>query len=203
LLAWTCLAARDARYLSRTIVSTDDREVAEVANAYGIPTPFVRPAELSTDTASSIDVANHALDWLEEHEHWRADVLVLLQPTTPLRTARHIDEVMSRLTSDFDSVVSVIAVPSRFKPWKQLVLRDDVLEDFQPGDLPFDRHRRQGQPELYTRSGPAVVASHVRTIRAGSFYGARMAPYVMSAHESLDIDDVFDLELADWLVSKR
>jgi CMP-N,N'-diacetyllegionaminic acid synthase len=200
LIAWTCAAARDARCLSRVIVSTDDPEIAAVASAEGIPAPFLRPADLATDTARSIDVAIHALEWLETHAQWRTDVLVLLQPTTPLRTAQHIDGAFTQLTPDLDSVCSVIEVPARFKPWKQLELECGVLKELQPHVLSFDRHRRQGQPVLYTRSGPAVIATHARVIRAGSFYGERMAAYVMNARDSLDIDDAHELEIADLLL---
>lgn len=203
LIAWTCQAASEASCLTRTIVSTDDREIANVAAAYGVPAPFLRPSELASDTARSIDVALHALDWLERQDGWRADVVVLLQPTTPLRTERHIDEAFALLTADLDSVCSVIEVPGRFKPWKQLQRDDGLLVDYLPGELPFDRDRRQGQPALYTRSGPAVLVSHARTIRAGSFYGRRMAPYVMTAEDSTDIDEPFELELADWLLRRR
>jgi CMP-N-acetylneuraminic acid synthetase len=241
LIAWTCLAAREATCLSRTIVSTDDREIADIAVAHGVQAPFLRRAELATDTARSIDVANDALDWLEREERWRADVLVLLQPTSPLRTGRHIDEAFALLRPDLDSVVSVVEVPHRYKPWAILELvrtapafggaaggaqvpavdrtapafggaaggaqvpavDDRLLRHAHQGELPFDRHRRQGQPALYTRNGPAVVVTQVRTIRGGSHYGERSAPYVMSQAESIDIDEPYDLELADWALRRR
>jgi CMP-N-acetylneuraminic acid synthetase len=203
LIAWTCLAAREARCLTRTIVSTDDREIAEIAAAHGAAAPFLRPPELASDTARSIDVANHALDWLEQHERWRADVLVLLQPTSPLRTAQHIDKAFALLTPELDSVVSVIEVPHRFKPWAILEENQGLLHYLQPGELGFDRQRRQGQPTLYTRNGPAVVVTQARTIRAGSHYGERSAGYLMSDRESIDIDGPYDLELADHFLRSR
>jgi CMP-N-acetylneuraminic acid synthetase len=202
LLAWTCDAAH-ARCISRAIVSTDDPEIAELARSEGIAAPFVRPAELASDTARSIDVARHAVDWLAELERWTADVVVLLQPTSPLRTATHVDAAFALLGEDFDSVVSVVEVPHRFKPWCQLVLDGDRLLDYLPGDLPFDRFRRQGQPSLYARNGPAVLISRAATIRSGTFYGDRCAPYVMDAAASTDIDDREDLELADWQLRRR
>lgn len=203
LIAWTCLAAREATCLTRTIVSTDDREIADVAAAHGASAPFLRPAELASDTARSVDVANHAIDWLEREEGWRTDVLVLLQPTSPLRTARHIDEAFALLQPDLDSVVSVVEVPHRYKPWAMLELDGGLLRYTQQGELPFDRQRRQGQPRLYTRNGPAVVVTQARTIRAGSHYGDRSAPYVMSQADSTDIDEPYDLELAEWQLRRR
>jgi CMP-N-acetylneuraminic acid synthetase len=203
LIGWTCDAARGAACLTRTIVSTDDAEIAEVARAHGVEAPFLRPAELSSDTAKSVDVANHALDWLEREQGWRADVLVLLQPTSPMRVARHIDEAFALLVASVDSVASVVEVPHRYKPWAILELDDGLLRYVERGDLPFDRQRRQGQPTLYTRNGPVVVVTHTRAIRAGSHYGERSAAYVMSHADSIDIDDPYDLELADWALRRR
>jgi CMP-N,N'-diacetyllegionaminic acid synthase len=202
LLAWTCDAAR-ASCLSRAIISTDDSAIANAAKQEGIEAPFLRPAELATDTARSIDVARHAIDWLAEHERWHTDVVVLLQPTSPLRTAKQVDEAFALLSDDLDAVVSVMDVPHRFAPWSQLVLEDGTLRDYEQREVPFDRFRRQGQPTLLARNGPAIVVSRVATIRAGSFYGKRCAPFVMSTHDSIDIDDAFDLEIADWLLRRR
>jgi CMP-N-acetylneuraminic acid synthetase len=203
LLAWTCEAAHAATCLSRTIISTDDSAIAACAVRYGIGAPFVRPGELASDTARSIDVACHALGWLEKHEGWRADILVLLQPTSPLRTAHHIDAAFAALSGDADAVVSVVEVPHRFKPWSVLTLEGGALRDYHTGELPFDRFRRQGQPTLFARNGPAVVVTRRAVIEAGSFYGERCRPYVMTPADSIDIDDRDDLELADWMLRKR
>jgi CMP-N,N'-diacetyllegionaminic acid synthase len=202
LLAWTCDAAR-AACITRAVVSTDATDIAALAKQEGVEAPFVRPAELATDTARSIDVAQHAIEWLAENEHWVADVLVLLQPTSPLRTARHVDDAFALMTPDIDAVVSVVEVPHRFKPWSQLVLEGELLQEYDPRPLPFDKFRRQGQPVLYARNGPAVVVTRTKIIRSGSFYGDRCAPFVMSANDSIDIDVHEDLALADWLLRRR
>jgi CMP-N,N'-diacetyllegionaminic acid synthase len=203
LLSWTCIAARDASCLTRVVLSTDDPAIAERGRQDGVEAPFLRPAELATDSARSIDVANHAIAWLDERESWRTDVLVLLQPTSPMRTAVHVDAAFSLLAADTDTVVSVVEVPHRFAPWSLMRLENDRLHDYQPGELPFDRFRRQGQPTLYARNGPAVLVSRSTTIREGSFYGERIVPYVMTAMDSVDIDDRDDLAYADWLLCRR
>jgi CMP-N-acetylneuraminic acid synthetase len=202
LLAWTCDAAR-ASSITRAIISTDDAEIADVAKAHGVAAPFLRPAELASDTARSIDVAQHAIAWLSEHEHWRTDVLVLLQPTSPLRTAAHVDQAFALLDDSVEAIVSVVEVPHRFSPWSQLVRDGNLVRDYDRRELPFDRFRRQGQPMLYARNGPAIVITRAETIRAGTFYGERCAPYVMSPRDSVDIDDRDDLEYADWLLRGR
>jgi CMP-N-acetylneuraminic acid synthetase len=202
LLAWTCEAATSATCITRSIISTDDSEIARVAAANGVEVPFMRPRELASDTATSIDVAKHALAALAE-SGWVTDVLVLLQPTSPLRTAHHVDAAFALLGADDDAVVSVVTVPHRFAPWSILRADGSHVRDYHVGELPFDRMRRQGQPVLYARNGPAVVVTRAATVRAGSFYGECCVPYVMSSEDSIDIDEPFDLELAGWLLGRR
>ncbi|HEY0255783.1 MAG TPA: acylneuraminate cytidylyltransferase family protein [Kofleriaceae bacterium] len=203
LLSWTCRAARSATVLTRTIISTDDPEIAELAAAECIESPFMRPRELASDTAASIEVARHTVEWLAEHEAWQTEILVLLQPTSPMRTAKHIDEAYALLGPEDDSVVSVIDVPHSFKPWSVMQIRDGYATPFVTGELPFDRTRRQGQPTLVARNGPAVIVSRRSTLDAGTFYGGRCVPYAMARFDSIDIDDGEDLELADWLLRRR
>jgi CMP-N,N'-diacetyllegionaminic acid synthase len=202
LLAWTCDAATGARCITRTIVSTDDPAIAEVARAHGVDVPFMRPAELASDSARSIGVAQHAVTTLAE-TGWRIDVVVLLQPTSPLRTAAHIDAAFALLGAGDDAVVSVMHVPHRFAPWSLLEPDGDHVHDYVNAELGFARDRRQGQPTLLARNGPAVVISRASTIASGSFYGERCRAYEMSTEDSTDIDDAFDLELADWLLRRR
>jgi CMP-N,N'-diacetyllegionaminic acid synthase len=202
LLAWTCDAATGARSITRAIVSTDDPVIAEVARAHGVEVPFMRPAELASDSARSIGVAQHAIAALAE-TGWNTDVLVLLQPTSPLRTATHVDEAFARLGADDDAVVSVMHVPHRFAPWSLLERDGEHVRDYVKGELGFARDRRQGQPALLTRNGPAIVVTRAHVIAAGSFYGDRCSAYEMSSEDSIDIDDAFDLELADWCLRRR
>ncbi len=199
LLYWTCRAARDAKCLTRTVISTDDAEIADYARSQGIDAPFMRPAELASDTATSIGVAQHAIAAVAA-SGFATDGLVLLQPTSPLRTAAHVDGAFELLRDGFDAVVSVVEVPHRFKPWSVLRLEDGIVHPYDTRELPFERLRRQGQPVLYARNGPAVVVTRASVIASGSFYGDRCAPYIMTPRDSVDIDDLDDLEHADWLL---
>src|SRR6202142_2761570 len=85
LLAYSIAAAKSSRLITRTICSTDDAAIAAVARQYGAETPFMRPAELAGDETLDLPVFQHALAWLEEHENWRADIVVQLRPTSPVR----------------------------------------------------------------------------------------------------------------------
>lgn len=205
LLAYTCEAALESRYLTRIVLSTDDKAIAEVGRDCGVEVPFMRPDELARDDTPSLAVAQHAIRWLSEHDGWQADVLVLLQPTSPLRRAQHIDEAIDLLLkSGAETVVSVVEVPHRYNPYSIMCLVDGYLQDFWQTPLPFDRYRRQEIPILYARNGPAVLVTQAQVVmERASFYGQRVAPYVMRSEDSLDIDTSLDLELAAWFLARR
>lgn len=205
LLAYTCEAALDSRWLTRIVLSTDDAEIARIGRENGVSVPFMRPDELSGDNASSLAVAQHALRWLAEQERWLADILVLLQPTSPLRRARHIGEALDTMVAlEADTVVSVVKVPHHFSPYKLMQVENGCLQNFWRDPLPFDQFNRHSLPTLYGRNGPAVLASRTEVIlNQNSFYGQRIAPYEMSEEDSVDIDTAFDLRIAEWLLTER
>lgn len=199
LIAHTFAAALGAARLVRTLLSTDDDEIAALGRAAGIDVPFRRPAELSTDDSPMLPVVRHALEWLEQRGE-RVDALVLLQPTSPLRTARHIDEAVDRfLASGATSVVSVVEVPHQFNPVSVLKVQDGWLVPFISERPPV--YRRQDKPVAYARNGPAVLVASVETLRRGDLYGDRCLGYSMDARSSLDVDGPEDLVRANRLLS--
>ena len=202
LIAYTCEAARESRRLTRTIVSTDDREIADVAVRHGAELPFLRPAALAADDTPMLDVLVDLLETLAARQQFRPDAVVLLQPTSPFRRAEHIDAAVVLLeSSDADSVVSVVPVPHQFTPSSLMRLDGDRLAPWSEGAQPL---RRQDKPRLFARNGPAVVA--VRTpvlLEQRVLYGADTRALVMGREESLDIDDRFDLEVAELLMAAR
>jgi len=192
LLAWTLEAAAASARLDRLVVSTDDAGIAGEARLRGAEV-LARPAALAADDTSMRDVVLHAVEALG-----RPDVVVLLQPTSPLRTARHIDEAVGLLeVSGADCVVSVVAVPHRFVPSSLMELVDGVL--IPVGEAPWPR--RQEKPKLYARNGPAVLVLRTRGLaeRAGLYNGDCRA-YVMDEEASLDVDTAFELRLSDLLL---
>lgn len=196
LLAYTCEAATASQALSRVVLSTDSEAIAAVGRREGVDVPFMRPPHLSRDHTPSLDVALHAIDWLEANADWRTDILVLLQPTSPMRTARHIDEAVGVLLLDatVDTVVSVVDVPHRFNPFSIMTVRDGRLQSYIPDPVPFDRYRRQNLPAFFARNGPAVLVTRTNVlVSEKSFYGANVQPYRMAALDSLDVDTELDL----------
>jgi CMP-N-acetylneuraminic acid synthetase len=192
LLAWTIDAAQGASSVTRVVVSTDDDEIAGVAERAGTEV-LRRPAALAGDETPMSDVVRHAVDELGP-----LDVLVLLQPTSPLRRGEHVDGAVAVLReSGADGVVSVCEVPHNFEPGSLMRLDGDRLAPL--GDSP---PRRQDKPTLYGRNGPAVLA--LRADRIGDdLYGGDLRAYVMDAESSLDVDTEDDLRVAGLLLSER
>lgn len=194
LLEWTCIAGIESRELSKLAVSTDDEEIASVATRLGVDV-LPRPSELAEDHVPMLPVIEHALE-----NSGGADVIVLLQPTSPLRRAEHIDDgVVELRDSGADTVVSVMEVPHRLTPSSLLRLVDGRLLPLEDGG-PL---RRQDKERLFARNGPAVLATRAQVVRSGELYGDDTRPYLMSQKDSIDVDTPFDLEIAELLLARR
>lgn len=187
LIDFTITAARAARCVDRLVLSTDDDEIARVALGCGCEVPFRRPAHLSTDTAASIDVVLHALDQLPPF-----DVVVLLQPTSPGRSADDIDAACARLAqSGAPSCVSVcLAEQSPY--WMYRLDGSDRLRPLL--DESAGAQRRQDLPPVYVLNG-AIYAARPNWLRQHRrFVGDGTVAHVMPAARSIDIDSLDDLE---------
>ena len=139
-----------------------------------------------------IDVLQHALAWSEKNSS--IDAVVLLQPTSPMRTAKHIDEAVGEfIQSDADTVVSVVKVPHQYNP-------ESIYKKANQNLLPFVASletpilRRQDKPVYFARNGPAILIARAELIRSGKLYGEKCFPYEMTHEDSLDIDSREDLE---------
>lgn len=196
LLAYTADAAKASTKLTRTIVSTDDDRIAACAKSMEVEV-LMRPASLAADDSPMLPVLQHALTAMRA-QGFNADILVLLQPTSPLRRAEHIDAAVDCLQrTRGDSVVSVVEVPHQFNPSSVMRLDDGLLKPFLDGPTAT---RRQDKPRLYARNGPAVLAVHARVVEGGSLYGNETWPLVMAPEESLDVDTPLDLRLVEALL---
>jgi CMP-N,N'-diacetyllegionaminic acid synthase len=202
LIAYTFDVASASRRLTRFLVSTDDEEIFEAARALGVETPYLRPAQLAGDETPMVDVLLDVVATLDRREHYRPDVVVLLQPTSPFRRVEHVDAAVELLeSSGADSVVTVMQVPHQFTPTSLMRLEGQRLVPAAVGEL---RLRRQDKPRLFARNGPAVVAVRTEVLMdRATLYGPDTRGLVMSREDSLDIDDQFDLDLAGLLLEAR
>ncbi len=191
LIGFTIMAAKKSKYLNKIIVSTDDKEIMEISKEYGAETPFLRPDSISCDETRMIEVLKHSLIFLKESNP-KIDAIVLLQPTSPLRNEKHIDEAIDLFfRSKASSVVSVVEVPHQYNPHSILLLNNK-------GELVCNSKknftRRQDKPKFYARNGPAILVIDPNTIINNDLYGSKSIPYFMNMDDSLDIDTISDLE---------
>lgn len=195
LLAWTAEAALESNALDRTILSTDDEEIAALGRELGLEVPFLRPAEIAQDEAPMLPVMRHALDWAEQ-EGEAVEAQVLLQPTSPLRRSAHIDEAVEVFReSGAESLVSVVEIYHGHHPLVTYKLSERRLTPYFPGRDPV------GAAPAYARNGPAILINRPGVIRRGERLSDDLVAYVMQPEESVDIDTPFDLALADLLMS--
>lgn len=205
LIAHTIEQARAADSLDKTVVSTDDDRIAAVARKHGGRVPFERPGHLATDTASSMAVVEHALNWHAERGE-QFDWVVLLQVTSPFRTATDVDGALNLLSdTGADSVISV----SEFEtPPVWAVTRNEDARLSPYGERGYlwadDVARSQDVPTLYHPNGAVFGATVKAFQKTGGFYTPDTVGFVMPAERSLDIDNPHELELARaWYEYRR
>lgn len=198
LLAHTLEAACGSR-LTRTIVSTDDEEIADMARAHGGDVPFLRPAELATDRAGAIPTIRHALEAVEALEgEVPYDAVMMLQPTTPFRRQTDIDGAIALLeASGADSVISVIDVEGHH-PARMKYLEGDRLVD-PPFCEAYENQPRQELRPMYLRNG-AIYLTRRDVFLSGSFKGADCRAWIMPSELSVNIDTELDFRYAEWLL---
>jgi CMP-N,N'-diacetyllegionaminic acid synthase len=201
MIAWTIEAALQSDCLDRILVSTDDAKIARIAEEWGAQVPFMRPAELSLDTSSTIDVALHAISWLEQAEGRMPDYLLLLQPTSPLRTREDIDSAR-RMASERDAEAVVSICEAIHHPYLTKRLGEDcTLSEFMPDGRICTR--RQDFPPAYALNGAIYLSSISSLLRDKTFLPERTYGCIMPADRSIDIDTPWDLHLADLILRDR
>lgn len=199
LIAHTIEAAKGARQVDRVVVSTDDQEIADISASLGAEV-LMRPAELAVDNAPTLPVLQHVVRLLKQ-QAYAPDAVITLQPTSPLRVSRHIDEAAALFATDqtADSLVSCISVPHIFHPLS--VMRRGPEGYLEPYITQTDQpNRRQDKPAVFARNGAAIYIT--RTERLEHYiFGGRLIAYEMPARESIDIDDMNDFSRAEALLT--
>lgn len=188
--------ARACRSVDAIVVSTDDAEIAGLSERAGA-TVLWRPGELALDQTPTVAVLAHVLEARRDDSPER---VVTLQPTSPLRLPRHIDEALALLTPEFDAVVSVC--PAAHSPYKMFSVAGDALRPLVEG-APPPGTPRQSLPPAFQENG-AVYVTWTRVLREqNSIWGRRTRPFVMDRESSIDIDSALDLVIAEAILSTR
>lgn len=203
LIAYTIEEAKKSQYLTRYIVSTDSPQIQKVATLYGAEAPFLRPGVHANDTASSVSALQHAVEWIENQEERRYDIVVEIMCTNPLKTSDDIDSCIRKLIDTAaDSVIAVHRIedhhPARIK---QIV--DDKIVDFCVKETPETR-RQDLTPYAYVRSGSIYAMQRDHLMLDGRRYGSRNSrPYVLPEERTINIDTEIDFLIAEAIIKKK
>jgi CMP-N,N'-diacetyllegionaminic acid synthase len=194
LLAYTAKSALASKQLSKVILSSDCQEIANVAQQFGIEVPFLRPNHLASDTASSIDLVQHAVTYLESQEEYY-DAICLLQPTSPFRKKGFIDKAIEKFINEAaDALVSVLPVPHEFNPHWVFESNNKGFLHLATGDTEIIK-RRQDLPPAYFRDG-SIYITKTTVIKNGSFYGNKLSYIENDADFYVNVDTLKDWDKA-------
>ena len=195
LIAWSINAAIKSKYIDKTIVTTDSDEILEVARKYGADVPFKRPDYLSSDTAIREDVIRHTIDYYQNEKKEKFDYLIYLQPTSPLRNEKHIDEAIEYMFEKrANAIVSVCKLEHPVQ-WSGLLPEDRDMSNF-INSLDI-KTRSQDFPTYYRLNGAIFICDTDKFMKSGSvFLKENIFAYVMPQSVSIDIDTETDFMFA-------
>ena len=200
LIAWTIEQAQESRYIDQVLVSTDSEEIAEISKNYGAEVPFMRPKELATDNAKVMDVLAHTLNWLEMDKNLY-DVIILLQPTSPLRSKEDIDSAIEMLFSKQARSIVSVCETEHHPHWSNALPPDGCMKDFITNE---NRNKnRQELPNFYRLNGAIYLAFSYYVKAHGSFLGNGTYAYIMPRERSIDIDNEVDFRFAEFLMQMK
>ncbi len=199
LIAWSIIEGQKTKVIDTLIVSTDSTKIAGVCRQYGVEIPFIRPKELATDTATSIDVVKHAVSFYKAKEIY-FDFIIILQPTSPLRIFEDIDDAFNKINDDTRCIVSVCK--SEHPPlWSNTLPEDLSMKDFIP--TKFSNKRSQDLPTYYRLNGAIYISEINYLIENNGFFGKKTKAFIMPQERSVDIDSEIDFEFCRLMKKKN
>lgn len=190
LIYYAARAARESGLVDRLILTTDSTQIAEVGKELGIEVPFIRPAHLAQDDTPMFPVIDHAVQFVE-NEGWQPDIILLLQPTAPLRKPEHLQAAVKILTEEkCDAVASVVEVPQHYAPDFVLKLEEGRLKPFLDGAEKVTR--RQDTRTAFSRDGTIYAFWRDVFIHKRSIYGDDCRPLLIPRDMSCNLDTMED-----------
>ena len=193
LIAWTIEEAKKSVYIDRLVVSTDDQKIADIAVQWGGDVPFMRPAELARDDTPGIAPVIHMLTTIQPE----FDLVVLLQPTSPLRTVEDIDGAIALIVARNAKACVSVVEPDKSPYWMYSLNSSGELLPLLSGDYAC----RQDIPIVYALNGAVYVAESKWLVSAQTFVTDETVAYIMPKERSIDIDTNIDLMLANELLN--
>ncbi|WP_333600060.1 acylneuraminate cytidylyltransferase family protein [Flavobacterium sp.] len=200
LIEYTIDAAKESKFLTDILVSTDDEEIAIAAELSGYKPPFLRPQELAEDTSTSLEVVQHAVAFFESQNIF-FDAVCLLQPTNPFREMGCIDKAIEKfIAADADCLVSVLAIPHEYNPhWAFEETGNGLLKIATADETIIPR--RQDLPKAFHRDG-SIYITKTEVIKNGSLFGKSIAYIESNPQFHVNIDTMKDWELAEKLLTQ-
>ena len=191
LIAWTIEAGLGSQYIDEVMVTTDSEEIADVAREFGASVPFLRPAELASDTATSFDAVKHVIDFYERELHKRFDYVVLLEPTSPLREKNDLDAMIEKIylvNDEYDAIVSLGEVHEHPSIMKKIVGNaiDPYVKELVMAS------RRQDNDVAYFPYGVGYIVKIKKLLEEKTFYPKRTTHHLIKRYQCHEIDDVYD-----------
>lgn len=202
LIGYTIAEALRSSLLTRYIVSTDDEEIRQVSLKHGADVPFLRPAEYSTDSATSVGALQHAVNWIEQEERVRYDYVVELMCTNPMKTVVDIDSCIGKIISTgADSVIAVHRIEDHH-PIRIKKIIDDRIVDFCLSETAETR-RQDLKPDAYVRSGSIYCLRRDHLMMDGRRYGSSESrPYILPEERAINVDTEIDFLIAENLLKR-
>jgi N-acylneuraminate cytidylyltransferase/CMP-N,N'-diacetyllegionaminic acid synthase len=202
LISYTIQVLSQWSRADRIVCSTDSPEIAKIANRYGAETPFLRPKELATDTAAKLPVLQHALRYCEEEENSKYDLVVDLQPTSPLRDADDIERGFNEFIRTEPYVLYSVC-ESKENPYFTMVELDIDGYARPSKALPHRIVRRQDAPKVYRINGSIYFYDRNHLLRAKGLHTEKERIFEMDEIKSIDIDSNLDFEFTEFLLKSK
>ena len=193
LILHTVIAALESNLIDKVLVSTDDEEVKKIVEQYDLEV-IDRPKELAEDHTPTLPVLTHAIDQIEGH----ISCIVVLQPTSPLRSSKQIDEAINLYNDQCSSIISVCV--AEHSPYKMFNIKNKYLQDFI--SKKWRGMPRQKLPTVYRENG-AIYVTSVKNLLSGDIAGRNPRPFLMSSETSVDIDTFYDLCVAETIINSE
>jgi CMP-N,N'-diacetyllegionaminic acid synthase len=203
LIGWTIEAATNSKYVDYVVVSTDSQKILNIAEKFGIKAPFKRPKELACDNSSSMDTVIHAITELDNIGK-KYDYIILLQPTSPLRTFNDIDKSIEQLIERSDEAVISVTKSKHSPLWSNILPENKSMSDFINKD--FMNIRSQDLPEYYQLNGAIYLIKTTKVFdqkNPSFFLSEKISAYVMDENHSVDIDTKIDFKLAEIILKNE
>ncbi|WP_366669262.1 acylneuraminate cytidylyltransferase family protein [Lysinibacillus fusiformis] len=195
LISWTIESALKSKYISECILSSDDVEIIKIAKKWGCTVPFTRPSYLAQDNSTSIDVVLHALEYYKEY-----DYVLLLQPTSPLRTVEDIDSCIEYVLKNNIEICVSVCESDKSPYWMYCIEDEKLIPIIQNEEMIL---RRQELPVSYVLNGAIYIAKIEQFLKEKTFFTQNTYSFIMPKERSKDIDDIFDFKMCEFIMQSQ